>query len=47
MGYECTKEEEWIDLLEILNSIFIDGEEQDNDQNEKREPDGNVKSFYL
>jgi hypothetical protein len=31
MGQECAKKEEWIDLPEIPDSIFIDGEEQDND----------------
>jgi hypothetical protein len=39
MGQECKKEEDRIDLPDILDCIFIDGEEQDYDQDEKGEPD--------
>jgi hypothetical protein len=47
MSQKCEKEEDRIDLPDVLDCIFVDGEEQDNNQNEKGEPDRNVKPFCL
>jgi hypothetical protein len=31
MGHECKKKEEGVDLLEILDSVFINRKIEDND----------------